>query len=157
MAHAENRGHWHLQKTQKTEELKKWGQLKSKGRGFVSFIYGRFGNACLYNPNFVKSSRFLTALRLRRGGMRKREPKHATTVWRCVHPTNDFPSELQVNDRGSYIKVPLLALQSSIEIYHTFMNYNATIAWYYSPLQEAASLLLLKFISPLFSFLAYNF
>ena len=52
----------------KTEELKAWGQLQIKGRGVPSFTDDRNGNAWLYNPNLLKPSRFLTALRLR-GGM----------------------------------------------------------------------------------------
>jgi hypothetical protein len=52
----------------KSEELKTWSQLKTKGRGVTAFIDDRYGNAWLYNPNLLKPSRFLTGLRLR-GGM----------------------------------------------------------------------------------------
>jgi len=55
-------------KRMKTEELKAWSQLKVKGRGVQSFTEDRYGNAWLYNPNLLKPSRFLTALRMR-GGM----------------------------------------------------------------------------------------
>jgi hypothetical protein len=52
----------------KADELHSWSQLRSKGRGVASFTDDRSGNAWLYNPNLLKPSRFLTALRLR-GGM----------------------------------------------------------------------------------------
>ena len=52
----------------KSEELKAWGQLPTKGRGVTAFTDDRYGNAWIYNPNLLKPSRFLTALRLR-GGM----------------------------------------------------------------------------------------
>jgi hypothetical protein len=55
-------------KRMKADELKNWSQLQSKGRGVASFKDDRNGNAWLYNPNLLKPSRFLTALRLR-GGM----------------------------------------------------------------------------------------
>jgi hypothetical protein len=55
-------------KRMKSEELKVWSQLQTKGRGVTSFTDDRYGNAWLYNPNLLKPSRFLTALRLR-GGM----------------------------------------------------------------------------------------
>ena len=55
-------------KRMKADELKAWSQLQTKGRGVTSFTDDRNGNAWLYNPNLLKPSRFLTALRLR-GGM----------------------------------------------------------------------------------------
>jgi hypothetical protein len=55
-------------KSQKTNELKQWSQLQSKGKGVTSFSDDRHGNAWLYNPSLLRPSRFLTALRLR-GGM----------------------------------------------------------------------------------------
>jgi hypothetical protein len=55
-------------KRMKTEELQIWSQLRTKGRGVTAFTNDRNGNAWLYNPNLLKPSRFLTALRLR-GGM----------------------------------------------------------------------------------------
>jgi hypothetical protein len=39
--------------------------------------------------------------------------------------TIDSLRALQIKDRGSYITISLLALKPSIEIYHTFMDYNA--------------------------------
>jgi predicted transcriptional regulator len=51
-------------KRMKSEELKTWSQLQTKGRGVTSFSDDRYGNAWLYNPNLLKPSRFLTALRL---------------------------------------------------------------------------------------------
>jgi len=54
-------------KRMKAEELTKWSQL-TKGRGVTSFADDRNGNAWLFNPNLLKPSRFLTALKLR-GGM----------------------------------------------------------------------------------------
>jgi len=41
--------------------------LQSKGRGVASFTGERNGNAWLYNPSLLKSSRFLKELRLRVG------------------------------------------------------------------------------------------
>ena len=55
-------------KAQKADELRRWSQLKTKGRGVTSFADDRYGNAWLYNPQLLKPSRFLTALRLRSGG-----------------------------------------------------------------------------------------
>ena len=52
----------------KEDELKNWSQMKTKGRGVTAFKDDRNGNAWLYNPNLLRPSRFLTALRLR-GGM----------------------------------------------------------------------------------------
>jgi len=52
----------------KTDELKTWRQLPTKGRGVRAFTDDRNGNAWLNNPDLLKPSRFLTALRLR-GGM----------------------------------------------------------------------------------------
>jgi hypothetical protein len=40
--------------------------------------------------------------------------------------------EININDRGSYITTSLLALTHSIEIYHTFMDYNSQVAWWYT-------------------------
>ena len=48
----------------KSEELNRWSQMKSKGRGVTLFADDRSGNAWLYNPKLLKPSRFLTALRL---------------------------------------------------------------------------------------------
>jgi hypothetical protein len=42
--------------------------------------------------------------------------------------TIDSLREININDRGSYITISLLALRHSIEIYHTFMDYNALVA-----------------------------
>ena len=36
--------------------------------------------------------------------------------------TIDSLREININDRGSYITISLLALRNSIEIYHTFVN-----------------------------------
>jgi hypothetical protein len=38
--------------------------------------------------------------------------------------TIDSLREININDRGSYITISLLALRPSIEIYHTFMDYD---------------------------------
>jgi histone deacetylase complex regulatory component SIN3 len=35
--------------------------------------------------------------------------------------------ELDITDRGSYITLALLALRNSTEIYHNFMEYNASM------------------------------
>ena len=43
--------------------------------------------------------------------------------------TIDSLREININDRGSYITILLLALRHSIEIYHTFMDFNALVAW----------------------------
>jgi hypothetical protein len=43
------------------------------------------------------------------------------------NPTTDSPREININDRGSFITISLLALRNSIEIYHTFMDYNALV------------------------------
>jgi hypothetical protein len=40
--------------------------------------------------------------------------------------TIDSLREININARGSYIKISLLALRLSIEIYHTFMDYDRT-------------------------------
>ena len=42
--------------------------------------------------------------------------------------TNDSLREININDRGSFITISLLALRNSIETYHTFMDYNALVA-----------------------------
>jgi hypothetical protein len=42
--------------------------------------------------------------------------------------TTDSLRENNINDRGSSITISLLALRNSIEIYHTFMDYNALVA-----------------------------
>ena len=245
-------------KRMKTEELKAWSQLRSKGKGVASFADDRNGNAWLYNPNLLKPSRFLTALRLRGGmtsdkvTMNKLVPQSnvkcrkcracnetlAHILGQCVYtksqrirrhdeirdyvskklasmkevqiieealiptPTGnlkpdlvvvnqgrvhvvdvtvrhedtgyldeghkskvgkytplleilaeqlkvergrvlplvvgtrgcmpeatlDSLREININDRGSYITISLLALRHSIEIYHTFMDYNAPVA-----------------------------
>jgi len=39
--------------------------------------------------------------------------------------TIDSLREININDRGSFITISLVALRNSIEIYHTFMDYNA--------------------------------
>ena len=245
-------------KRMKTEELKAWSQLKIKGRGVPAFTDDRNGNAWLYNPNLLKPSRFLAALRLR-GGMTSDKVTMNTVVpqpdvkcrkcrvcnetlahilGQCVYTKSqrirrhdeirDFVSkklatmkdvqiieealiqtptgnlkpdlvvvnqgrvhvvdvtvrhedtgyldegyrskvekytplleilaqqlkvergrvlplvvgtrgsmpattidslrEININDRGSYITISLLALRPSIEIYHTFMDYNAQVA-----------------------------
>jgi hypothetical protein len=57
-------------RARKKEELKKWSSLPTKGRGVPSFTDDRYGNAWLYTPTLLKPSRFLTALRLRSGGVR---------------------------------------------------------------------------------------
>jgi hypothetical protein len=44
----------------------------------------------------------------------------------CIpESTLDSLRDLNINDRGSYITLSLLALRPSIEIYHSFMDYNA--------------------------------
>jgi hypothetical protein len=52
----------------KADELQCWNQLQSKARGVTAFTDDKNGNAWVYNPNLLKPSRFLAALRLR-GGM----------------------------------------------------------------------------------------
>jgi hypothetical protein len=52
----------------KADEIKAWSELKSRDRGVTSFVDDRYGNDWLYNTTLLKSSRFLTALRVR-GGM----------------------------------------------------------------------------------------
>jgi hypothetical protein len=44
-------------------------------------------------------------------------------------PANTIGSlrEININDRGSYITISLLALRHSIEIYHTFLDYNTKV------------------------------
>jgi hypothetical protein len=42
--------------------------------------------------------------------------------------TIDSLREININYRGSFITISLLALRNSIEIYHTFMDYNALVA-----------------------------
>jgi len=42
--------------------------------------------------------------------------------------TIDSLQAINIKDRGSYTTIPLLALRHSIEIYHTFMDYNAPVA-----------------------------
>jgi hypothetical protein len=54
-------------KHQKAMELKQWNQLLSKGKCVRSCDDDRFGNCWLFNPNLLKASRFLTALRIRGG------------------------------------------------------------------------------------------
>jgi hypothetical protein len=239
-------------KRMKTDELKAWSQLPTKGRGVMAFTDDRNGNAWLYNPCLLKPSRFLTALRLRGGmtsdkvTMNKVVPQSsvkcrkcracnetlAHILGQCVHtkiqrirrhdeirdfvskklvsmkealnptPTGNLKTdlvvvnqgrvhvvdvtvrhedkgyldegykskvekytplleilaeqlkvepgrvlplvvgtrgslplttidslwEININDRGSYITISLLALRHSIEIYHTFMDYNALVA-----------------------------
>ena len=39
--------------------------------------------------------------------------------------TIDSLREMNIDDRGSYITISLLALRHSIEIYHTFLDYDA--------------------------------
>jgi hypothetical protein len=41
--------------------------------------------------------------------------------------TTDSLQELDISDRGSLITISLMALRSSIEIYHTFLDYDAGI------------------------------
>jgi hypothetical protein len=41
--------------------------------------------------------------------------------------TIDSLREININDRGSYMTIALTALRHSIEIYHSFMDYNAPI------------------------------
>ena len=36
--------------------------------------------------------------------------------------------EMKIDDRGSYVTISLLALRHSIEIYHTFLDYNVLVA-----------------------------
>jgi hypothetical protein len=52
---------------QKKLELRKWSLLPIKGKSALSFADDRYGNCWLYDPNLLKPSRFLTALRLRSG------------------------------------------------------------------------------------------
>jgi hypothetical protein len=42
--------------------------------------------------------------------------------------TIDSLQEINIDDRGSYITISLLALRNSVEMYHTFMDYNALVA-----------------------------
>ena len=47
----------------------------------------------------------------------------------CMPKTTiDSLREININDRGSYTTISLLALRHSIEIYHTFMDYDAKVA-----------------------------
>jgi hypothetical protein len=50
---------------QKKEDGKRWSKIRCKGKGVDSFINDKYGNAWLYNPNLLRPSRFLTALKLR--------------------------------------------------------------------------------------------
>jgi hypothetical protein len=43
--------------------------------------------------------------------------------------TLDSLRQIKINDCGSYTTILLLALRHSIEIYHTFMDYNAQFTW----------------------------
>ena len=47
--------------------------------------------------------------------------------------TLDSLREIYINERGSYITISLLALMHSIEIYHTFRDYNALVACINTP------------------------
>jgi hypothetical protein len=68
MANTEFQGIDAYKRRVKADELQSWSQLQSKGRRVTAFADDRSGIAWLYNPNLLKPSRFLTALRLR-GGM----------------------------------------------------------------------------------------
>ena len=50
------------------------------------------------------------------------------TIGSMPKTTIDSLRETNINDRGSFITISLLALRNSIEIYHTFMDYNALVA-----------------------------
>jgi hypothetical protein len=39
----------------------------------------------------------------------------------------DTLSELDISDRGTYTRIALMALRHSIEIYHSFMDYNVPV------------------------------
>jgi hypothetical protein len=52
---------------QKAEELQQWSQLPSKGKSVPSFADDVHGNCWLYQPDLLKPSRYITALRLRSG------------------------------------------------------------------------------------------
>jgi hypothetical protein len=54
-------------KRQKAEDLHQWSQLPSKGKSVPSFADDVYGNCWLYQPNLLKPSRYITALRLRSG------------------------------------------------------------------------------------------
>jgi hypothetical protein len=54
-------------KRHKQYELRQLSQLPCKGKRFSSFANDRHDNASLYNPNLLKFSRFLTALRMQSG------------------------------------------------------------------------------------------
>jgi hypothetical protein len=51
----------------KAEELHQWSQLPSKGKSVPSFADDVHGNCWLYQPNLLKPSRYITALRLSSG------------------------------------------------------------------------------------------
>jgi hypothetical protein len=54
-------------KRQKAEELHQWSQLPSKGKSVPSFADDVYRNCWLYEPDLLKPSRYITALRLRNG------------------------------------------------------------------------------------------
>jgi hypothetical protein len=54
-------------KSQETNELQIGSQVQSKVKGVTPFTDDRNENEWLYNPNLLKPSRFLTALRLKGG------------------------------------------------------------------------------------------
>ena len=52
-------------KQAKKLETERWKQLISQGQGVADFCHDKVGNAWLYNPTLLKSSRYLDALKLR--------------------------------------------------------------------------------------------
>jgi hypothetical protein len=59
-------------KRQKAEQLHQWSQLPSKGKSVPSFADDVYGNCWLYQPDLLKPSRIITALRLKSGTTRDR-------------------------------------------------------------------------------------
>jgi hypothetical protein len=51
----------------KTMEFQAWHRLPVKGKSVPSFTDDGYGNAWLFKPTLLKTSRFLTALRMRSG------------------------------------------------------------------------------------------
>jgi hypothetical protein len=76
-------------KRAKTEELRQWSRLPSKGMSVLSFADDKYGNCWLYKPDLFKPSRFITALRLRsdmtgdRPTLYKSVPQSTVSCRRC--------------------------------------------------------------------------
>jgi hypothetical protein len=56
----------HKYKSQeKNREIKQWAQFKSQGKAVSAFIENKVGNAWLTNPEILRPSKYITALKLR--------------------------------------------------------------------------------------------